>query len=68
MTPSKATWRTFSAKTLKVLALMCVLHTPAVWAQARGSLHFNYGPFDYRTDQKKLPVVEQRHFTPKIEA
>lgn len=27
----------------------------------------NYGPFDYRTRKDKLPVVENRHFTPKVE-
>ncbi|MFA5495318.1 MAG: tetratricopeptide repeat protein [Porticoccaceae bacterium] len=27
----------------------------------------NFGPFDYRSDKDKLPVVENRHFTPEIE-
>lgn len=27
----------------------------------------NYGPFDYRTRKDKLPVVENRHFTPRVE-
>lgn len=27
----------------------------------------NFGPFDYRADKDKLPVVENRHFTPEIE-
>lgn len=32
-----------------------------------GRLDNHYGPFDYRTDKSKLPVVEHRHFTPQIE-
>jgi predicted Zn-dependent protease len=27
-----------------------------------------YGPYDYRTDKSKLPVVEIHHFTPPVEA
>ncbi len=27
----------------------------------------NFGPFDYRYDKEKLPVVERRHFTRRIE-
>lgn len=27
----------------------------------------NYGPFDYRTRKDKLPIVENRHFTPRVE-
>lgn len=27
----------------------------------------NFGPFDYRTDKGRLPVVENRHFTPQVE-
>lgn len=32
-----------------------------------GPLHHNYGPFDYRTDRARLPIVENYHFTPEIE-
>ncbi len=32
-----------------------------------GTLNTHYGPFDYRTDRGKLPIVEQYHFTPKVE-
>ncbi|MBX3644794.1 MAG: ABC transporter permease [Rubrivivax sp.] len=40
----------------------------AEWqSQSCGSLQTHYGPFDYRTDRDKLPVVERRHFTPAIE-
>jgi hypothetical protein len=31
-----------------------------------GSLDNHFGPFDYRTDRDKLPVVERRHFTQQI--
>lgn len=27
----------------------------------------NFGPFDYLSDKDKLPVVENRHFTPRVE-
>ncbi len=27
----------------------------------------SYGPFDYRTQQDKLPIVEKHHFTPQVE-
>lgn len=27
----------------------------------------NFGPYDYRIDKDKLPVVERRHFTPEVE-
>jgi tetratricopeptide (TPR) repeat protein len=33
-----------------------------------GDLKNAYGPYDYRTDKNKLGVVEQYHFTPKVEA
>lgn len=32
-----------------------------------GPLANAYGPFDYRTDQDKIAVVEQYHFTPPVE-
>lgn len=32
-----------------------------------GDLDTHYGPFDYRTDRSKLPIVEQYHFTPRVE-
>lgn len=33
-----------------------------------GSLQASYGPFDYRTDRDKLPIVESAHFTEVVEA
>ena len=45
--------------------------TPA-WAQsgntACGSIANATGPFDYRTDRDKLPIVLGAHFTPEVEA
>jgi hypothetical protein len=42
------------------------------WAQveglACGSLQNGYGPYDYRTDKPKLPIVEGAHFTAAVEA
>jgi tetratricopeptide (TPR) repeat protein len=32
-----------------------------------GKLEFHYGPYDYRTDKAKLPIVERAHFTEEIE-
>lgn len=54
---------------------VCVLLTgvaPGVAAQGQvsicGELANGYGPFDYRTDRDKLPIVENSHFTPTVEA
>lgn len=33
-----------------------------------GSLKNGYGPYDYRVDHKQLPIVEEYHFTPEVEA
>ena len=43
-----------------------------VFAQASrsacGELNNAYGPYDYRSDRDKLPIVEIAHFTPEVEA
>ncbi len=46
---------------------MALASTPALADDACGSLVNNYGPFDYRTDRTKLPIVEHHHFTPQVE-
>jgi tetratricopeptide (TPR) repeat protein len=33
-----------------------------------GSLENHYGPFDYRTEKGKLPIVDHAHFTEDVEA
>jgi tetratricopeptide (TPR) repeat protein len=33
-----------------------------------GDLRNAYGPYDYRTDFNKLPIVESSHFTPEVDA
>ena len=33
-----------------------------------GDLHNAYGPYDYRTDRDKLPIVDGAHFTPEVAA
>jgi hypothetical protein len=37
-------------------------------ASACGPLAASYGPWDYRTDRDKLPIVLGAHFTPEVEA
>lgn len=37
-------------------------------AEDCGSLESHYGPYDYRVDHSKRPIVENFHFTPKVEA
>ncbi len=37
-------------------------------SEACGPLKNAYGPFDYRTDRAKLPIVLDHHFTPEVEA
>ena len=37
-------------------------------AAACGSLENHYGPYDFRTDKPKLPIVDGAHFTPAVEA
>ena len=37
-------------------------------APACGSLQNHYGPYDFRTDRAKLPIVDGAHFTPAVEA
>lgn len=49
------------------VCLALLPHRVVAQAEACGSLSTHYGPFDYRTDRKKLPVVEIAHFTPEVE-
>lgn len=48
------------------------LRAPAALAQTAiqpcGDLTTSYGPYDYRTDRDKLPIVDNHHFTPQVEA
>jgi tetratricopeptide (TPR) repeat protein len=43
-----------------------VFAQPSDWSC--GSLVNSYGPYDYRTDRDKLPIVLNAHFTPEVEA
>jgi hypothetical protein len=47
-----------------------VLLVPAGSALAEdcGSLQSHYGPFDFRVNRDKLPIVENFHFSPKVQA
>ena len=53
---------------------LCVVAAPPAIAQTAGSscgplyAEGQYGPFDYRTDRDKLPIVLGAHFTPEVEA
>lgn len=39
-----------------------------VHAEDCGSLESHYGPFDYRVDHSKRPIVESYHFSAKVES
>lgn len=47
-------------------AATAALAQPGNWAC--GPLTNTYGPYDYRTDRDKLPLVLGAHFTPEVEA
>jgi tetratricopeptide (TPR) repeat protein len=51
--------------------LLSAILSPASFAQGFpercGDLANHYGPYDYWLDKGKLPIVEQHHFTPKVE-
>lgn len=53
------------------LLLAATACTPALAQSAGGgcgSLEASYGPFDFRTDHSKLPIVTGAHFTAPVEA
>ncbi|SFB74598.1 tetratricopeptide repeat protein [Massilia yuzhufengensis] len=53
-----------------VLAIAAALALPST-ASARefcGKLENHYGPYDYRTEKGKLPIVDGAHFTEEVEA
>jgi len=53
------------------IGMAAVSASPAIAQVAEGScgqLQNGYGPYDYRTDRDKLPIVEGAHFTPEVEA
>lgn len=62
-----------ATRSLPALALV-LLATAAEPSHAQdaaspcGGLRSEFGPFDYRTDRDKLPIVEGAHFTPPVEA
>ena len=66
---------TFHAVCRSAVALCIGLLTASscpVFAQTTqnvcGELGNGYGPYDYRSDRDKLPIVEVAHFTPEVEA
>ena len=53
------------------MGLLSVSSLPALAQPAGnscGELRNGFGPYDYRTDRDKLPIVEGAHFTPEVEA
>lgn len=56
--------------TRSLLGIAALTMTTAALSQMEqcGSLASSYGPFDYRTDQDKLPIVNGAHFPPIVEA
>ncbi|MDE2399356.1 MAG: hypothetical protein KGM91_28270, partial [Burkholderiales bacterium] len=51
------------------LGLLAALALAPAFAEGGcGDLANAYGPFDYRTDRDKLPIVNLHHFTPQVQA
>ena len=50
-----------------LIAMACMLCHTGTHAEDCGALTSNYGPFDYRVDRDKLPIVESYHFTSNVE-
>ncbi len=61
--------RTVRGLTTVLFVLFANLNANAQTATlACGSLQNHYGPYDFRTDKQKLPIVDSAHFTPAVEA
>lgn len=67
-TRSHPAFRTSLALCLCVLAAWASPAAAQAGASACGQLQNGFGPYDYRTDRDKLPIVESAHFTPEVEA
>ena len=50
------------------LSLLPMLSMAQMVSDTCGSLDTHYGPFDYRNERSKLPIVENFHFTPSVES
>ena len=57
-----------SVAALLLAATACVSALAQTEAVGCGSLENGYGPYDYRTDHTKLPIVTGAHFTAPVEA
>lgn len=63
----------FPMHVLAGVAVAWMVVAPALAFEECGELEMpgtssaQYGPFDYRTDKSKLPIVERFHFTPDVE-
>ncbi len=50
------------------LSMLPMLAVAQFVSNTCGSLDTHYGPFDYRNERSKLPIVEQFHFTASVES
>jgi len=48
--------------------MLALAHALPAVAQDCGSLESHYGPYDFRVNRDKLPIVENYHFSPKVQA
>jgi hypothetical protein len=68
---SKTLWKSYVPMLWWTLVLALTIGCVSSFAQTNlncGSLANHYGPYDYRTDRGKLPIVDSAHFTPEVEA
>jgi len=56
------------ASSRRAVLLAALLQAGLALAEDCGSLQSHYGPFDYRVNRDKLPIVENFHFSPKVQA
>ena len=64
--PRSGRWAT--ALCIGVLSAMSMPVSAQNAPNVCGDLRNAYGPYDYRNDRDKLPIVESFHFTPEVEA
>ena len=75
---SDFSWRSIDPALVLVLTSLSMITLGASVANAQqrapshacGPLHIagHYGPFDYRTERNRLEIVENFHYTPRVEA
>lgn len=68
MKPLPPPWRRAAAALLAAACWLPAAHAQDAPMNPCGELGNAYGPFDYRKDKDKLPIVENSHFTPPVQA